>query len=95
MEDYHWAIFTYAMEFFKECTSLKKPILEHFFTSSFNDLLTKDLVTLVNLLSIEFLKPRKQLYATPNKRTWLPQDLRNKALKQSVNCRMTGLASKP
>jgi hypothetical protein len=27
------AIFTHAMDFFKECASFKKPILEHFFTS--------------------------------------------------------------
>jgi hypothetical protein len=26
MEDYHWEIFTNAMEFFKERASLKKPI---------------------------------------------------------------------
>jgi hypothetical protein len=25
-ENYYWAIFTHAMEFFKECTSLNKPI---------------------------------------------------------------------
>jgi hypothetical protein len=33
MEDYNLAIFTHAMDFFKECASFKKPILEHFFTS--------------------------------------------------------------
>jgi hypothetical protein len=32
MEDYHWAMFTHAMEFFQKCASLKKPIPEHFFT---------------------------------------------------------------
>jgi hypothetical protein len=26
MEDYHWAMFTHAMDFFKERASLKKPI---------------------------------------------------------------------
>jgi hypothetical protein len=57
MEDYHWAMFTHAMDFFKERASLKRLILEHFFTSLLNDLSTKDLVTLGNLLSIEFLKP--------------------------------------
>jgi hypothetical protein len=35
MEDYHWPIFTHAMDFFKECASLKKQNLEHFFTSLF------------------------------------------------------------
>ncbi len=44
--------------FSKENASLKKPILEHFFTSLFNDLLTEDLITLGNLLSIKFLKPQ-------------------------------------
>jgi len=33
MEDYHWAMFTHAMEFFQECTSLKKLIPKHLFTS--------------------------------------------------------------
>jgi hypothetical protein len=33
MEDYHWAMFTHAMEFFQKCTSLKRPIPKHFFTS--------------------------------------------------------------
>jgi len=28
MEDYHWAMFTHAMDFFQEWASLKKPILE-------------------------------------------------------------------
>jgi len=40
MEDYHWVMFTHAMEFFKECASLKKPIPKHFFTSLLNDLST-------------------------------------------------------
>jgi hypothetical protein len=31
MEDYHWVMFTHAMEFFQERTSFKKPILEHLF----------------------------------------------------------------
>jgi hypothetical protein len=51
------AMFTHAMNFFKEHVSLKKSILEHFFTNLLNDLSTKDLVTLGNLLSIEFMKP--------------------------------------
>jgi hypothetical protein len=28
MEDYHWAMFTHAMDFFQKWASLKKPILE-------------------------------------------------------------------
>jgi dissimilatory sulfite reductase (desulfoviridin) alpha/beta subunit len=30
MEDYNLAMFTHAMDFFKECASLKKSVLEHF-----------------------------------------------------------------
>jgi hypothetical protein len=52
------------MDFFRECASLKKPIPKHFFTSLLNNLSTKDLVTLANLLSIKFMKPKRQLYAT-------------------------------
>jgi hypothetical protein len=48
-----------AMNFFKEHASLKKSIPKHFFTSLLNNLLTKDLVTLRNLLSIVFLKPQR------------------------------------
>jgi hypothetical protein len=59
VEDYHLAMFTHAMDFFKERASLKKPIPEHFFTSLVNDLSTEDLVTLGNLLSTKFLKYRK------------------------------------
>jgi hypothetical protein len=63
MEDYNLAMFTYAMDFFKKHTNLKKPILKHFFSSLLSDLSTKDLVTLGNLLSIEFMKPKRQLHA--------------------------------
>jgi hypothetical protein len=58
-------MFTHAVDFFKKHTSLKKLIPAHFFTSLFNNLLIKDLVTLGNLLSTKFLKPRRWLYATP------------------------------
>jgi hypothetical protein len=88
-------MFTHAMDFFKERTSLKRLILEHFFTSLLNDLSTKDLVTLGNLLSIEFLKPQRQFYATLGGRACLPQDLRNKVLKQLMNRWMKRSAPKP
>jgi hypothetical protein len=39
MEDYHSAMFTHAMNFFKERRSLKKLISEHFFTNLFIDVL--------------------------------------------------------
>jgi hypothetical protein len=51
MEDYNLAMLTRAMNFFKEHVSFKKLILEHFFISLLNDLSTKDLLTLGNLLS--------------------------------------------
>ncbi len=55
MEDYNLAMFTHAINFFKECASLKKPIPKHFFTSLLTNLSIEDLVTLGNLLSIEFM----------------------------------------
>jgi hypothetical protein len=58
MKDYNLAMFTHAMEFFKERASLKKPIPEHFFTSLLNNFLTKNLLTLGNLLSTKFMNPR-------------------------------------
>jgi hypothetical protein len=51
MEDYPWLMFTHAMEFFQECTSLKKPFPKHFFISLLQDLSTENLVSLSNLLS--------------------------------------------
>jgi hypothetical protein len=57
MEDYHLAMITHVMDFFQERASLKKLILEHFFTSLLQVLTTKELVSLGNLLSIEFMKP--------------------------------------
>jgi hypothetical protein len=57
MEDNNLAMFTNAMDFFKERASLKNLVPKHFFTSLFNDLLINDLVTLGNLLSTKFMKP--------------------------------------
>jgi hypothetical protein len=62
MENYNWAMFTHAMNFFKECAGLKK----QFQTSLLNDLSIEDLVTLGNLLSTKFMKPRKHFHATLN-----------------------------
>jgi hypothetical protein len=45
-----------------------------------NNFSIKDLLTLGNLLSTEFMNLR-WLYATPRKRTWVPQELRNKVLR--------------
>jgi hypothetical protein len=50
-----------------------------------NNLSTKDLVTLGNLLSTEFMNPWWWLYATLSRQAWVPQELRNKVLKQLVN----------
>jgi len=57
MENYNWVMFIDAMDFFKKCGNLKKPILEHFFTSLLNDLSTKDLVMLGIMFSTKFMKP--------------------------------------
>ncbi len=53
------------MDFFKKIVNLKKPIQEHFFSSLLNDLSTKDFITLGNLLSKNFMKPKRKFYATP------------------------------
>jgi hypothetical protein len=55
----------------------------------------EDLVTLGNLLLTKFIEPSRRHYATPNKWAWVPQDLKNKVLKQPVNHQMIGLALKP
>jgi hypothetical protein len=88
-------MFTNAMDFFNEHTSLKKPIPKHFFTSLLSDLSIKDLITFGNLLSTKNLKPQRWFYATESKQAWLPQDLKNKVLKPSVNRRIIGLALRP
>jgi len=49
--DYNLVMFTHAMDFFKKCVSLKKPIPKYFFTSLLNNMSTKDLVALGNFLS--------------------------------------------
>ncbi len=54
--------------FLPRTASLKKLISKLFFTSLLKDLLTKDLVTLGNLLSTEFMEPNRRLYATLGKR---------------------------
>jgi hypothetical protein len=51
MEDYNLAMFTHAMDFFKEHTNLRKSIPKHFFTNLLNNLSIEDLVTLGNLLT--------------------------------------------
>jgi hypothetical protein len=67
MEEYHWTMFTHAMDFFQKHTNLKKLIPKHSFTSLLKDLSMKDLVTLGNLLSIKFMEPSRLLYATLGK----------------------------
>jgi len=93
-KDYNWVKFTHAMDFFKDRASLKNLILKHFFTSLFNDLSVEDLVTNGNLLSIEFMKPQKRLYAILSKQTYVPPRFKNKVLKHLMNHWMIGLASK-
>jgi hypothetical protein len=75
----------YTCHDFQEHTSLKKLVSKHFFPSLLKDLLTKDLVTLGNFLSTKYMEPSRQLYATPSRRVRVPQDIKNKMLKQLVN----------
>jgi hypothetical protein len=73
MEDL--AMFTHAMHFFKEHANLKMSIPKHFFTSLLNNLSTKDLLTIGNLLSTEIMNPQQRLYATPSKQACVPQEM--------------------
>jgi hypothetical protein len=57
-------MFIHAMDFFQKHASLKKSIPKHFFISLLKDLSMEDLVTLRNLLSIEFMEPIRLFYAT-------------------------------
>jgi hypothetical protein len=50
------------MEFFKELTSLKKSLPEHYFINIFKDLSNKILIALCGLLAIEIEKPKRILY---------------------------------
>jgi hypothetical protein len=59
LKNYHWMMFRHMMEFLKQCTSLKKPLPEHYFISLFKDLSNKDLVTLCGLLTTEIKNPKE------------------------------------
>jgi hypothetical protein len=61
------------MEFLKQCTSLKKPLLKHYFTSFLKDLSNKEFVTLFELLTTKIGKPKRRLYAILGKWAWVPQ----------------------
>jgi hypothetical protein len=95
IEDYNLAMFAHAIDFFKKHVNLKNPIPKHFFTSLLSNLSTKNLVTLNNLLSTKFMKPKRWLYATLGKQVGVPQELRNKILNHPVNHRMIGPTLKP
>jgi len=55
----------HMMEFLKQCTSLKKPLLEHYFINFLKDLSNEDFVMLCGLLTIEIGKPKRKLHAIP------------------------------
>jgi hypothetical protein len=95
LKNYHWMMFRHMMEFLKQCTSLKKPLPEHYFISLFKDLSNKDLVTLCGLLATKIKKPKRKLYAILGRRAWVPQHKRNKVLHLPVNRRMIKLPPKP
>ncbi len=73
------------MEFLKQCTSLEKPFLKHYFTNFLKDLSNKNLVALCGLLTTKIGKPKTKLYATLGRRAWVPQHERNKVLQLLVN----------
>jgi hypothetical protein len=50
IRNYHWVMFKHAMEFLKQCPSLHKPFLQHYFISFMKDLLTKNLSAHYELL---------------------------------------------
>jgi hypothetical protein len=52
VKNYHWVMFRHAMEFVKQHASLKKPLLEHYFTSLLKDLSNENSVALCELLTI-------------------------------------------
>jgi hypothetical protein len=54
-----------------------------------------DLTTFGNQVSIEFMKPHKQLYAILGKQAWVPQEFKNKVLKHLVNYQMIRPTLKP
>jgi hypothetical protein len=60
IKDYHCAMLKHMMEFSKQLTSLKNPLLEYYFTSFLKDLSNEDLVALRELLATEFAKPEKK-----------------------------------
>jgi len=68
MEDYHWAMFTHAMDFFQKWASLKKPIPEERKKKKnlLKDALMEDLVTLWNLLLTKYMEHSRRHYATPS-----------------------------
>jgi hypothetical protein len=74
-------MFTHAMDFFQEGSSLKKPIPKHLFTSLLKDLSMEDLAALGNLFSTKFMEPSRRLYVIPGRQAWVPEDLRNKVIK--------------
>jgi hypothetical protein len=61
-------MFKHVMESLKQHTSLKKPLLEHYFTSFLKDLSNVDLIALCELLATKIAQPQKRLYAIPGKR---------------------------
>jgi hypothetical protein len=44
MKNYHWAMFKHVMEFLKQCASLNKPLLEHYFINFFERFINQKLV---------------------------------------------------
>jgi hypothetical protein len=88
-------MFRHVMEFLKQHTSLKKPLLEHYFTSILKDLSNEHLVTLCELLVTKIAKLKRRLYASPWRRVWVPNHDKNKVLQVLVKQQMIGPPPKP
>ncbi len=58
---YHWAMFKHAMEFLKQRTSIKKPLLKYYFASFLKNLSNENLVALFELLATTIGKPKRRL----------------------------------
>ncbi len=56
-----------------------------FFHKFIRWLVDKGFSILGNLLLMKIFKPWKWFYTTTSRQTWLPRDLKDKALKQQVN----------
>jgi hypothetical protein len=84
MEDYNLAMFTHAMDFFKECASLKKSIPKHFFTNLLNIRLGNPLQLVISTIH----ETQEMTICNLGRQAWVPQEFKNKVLNHPMNRRM-------